>query len=110
MLNMDVWVHCANPTGTLAEIRDRLREAVEESARELVADAKRRAPVDTGALRDSLHYTMTGPTEATAGDGVEYGIYQEFGTVHMPAQPFLVPATADAGRALSRRVREIVGS
>ncbi len=54
--------------------------------------AKTLAPVDTGALRNSI---MAEPKELMlweVHDGVEYGIYQEFGTYKMAAHPFLVPA------------------
>jgi HK97 gp10 family phage protein len=50
------------------------------------------APVDTSALRTSIRFAKISRWKYTVGDGVHYGIYQEFGTSRMPAHPFLVPA------------------
>ncbi len=64
----------------------------------LVAEgyAKKLAPVDTGNLRNSITHTA-GEDEPAAyiGTNVEYAPYQELGTIHMAAQPFLKPAVAD---------------
>lgn len=97
--------------------------AVRAIAFQIEGRAKKLAPVDTGALRNSMH-TVTHNTstfgEAVArmqknkkqrdivvteipkpdkervahvGAGVEYAICVEFGTSRMAAQPFLFPAT-----------------
>ena len=61
----------------------------------LVAEryAKEYAPVDTGRLRNSITHA-TEPEEGAVyiGTNVEYGIYQEFGTVNQAGTPFLRPA------------------
>ena len=59
----------------------------------LVAEgyAKKLAPVDTGNLRNSITHEV----DAYIGTNVEYAPYQELGTIHMKAQPFLKPAVAD---------------
>jgi HK97 gp10 family phage protein len=55
--------------------------------------AQDKAPVDTGALKNSLEAEeRSGPLAWWVHDGVEYGIYQELGTSKMAAQPFLTPA------------------
>ena len=64
----------------------------------LVAEgyAKKLAPVDTGNLRNSITRTVDdGEPAAYIGTNVEYALYQELGTIHMKAQPFLKPAVAD---------------
>ena len=64
----------------------------------LVAEgyAKKLAPVDTGNLRNSItHEVDDGEPAAYIGTNVEYAPYQEFGTIHMKAQPFLKPAVND---------------
>lgn len=84
-------------------------QIVRKAAFEIEGHAKAAAPVDTGALKNSI-YTVTSdssdfnggdlpPVDAPADDqtayvavGMSYGIYQELGTSHMPAQPFLIPA------------------
>jgi hypothetical protein len=50
------------------------------------------APVDTGALMNSLHTEHPGQGSWLVADGVEYGIYQELGTWKMAAHPFMTPA------------------
>ena len=64
----------------------------------LVAEgyAKKLAPVDTGNLRNSItHDVDDEEPSAYIGTNVEYAPYQELGTIHMAAQPFLKPAVAD---------------
>lgn len=64
----------------------------------LVAEgyAKKLAPVDTGNLRNSItHEVEDGEPAAYIGTNVEYAPYQELGTIHMAAQPFLKPSVAD---------------
>lgn len=75
------------------------REAVERGVHKagllVEGAAKPLAPIDTGALRGSIH-TTTRPTgdgaTASVGTNVEYAAHQEFGTSRMKAQPYLQPA------------------
>jgi len=84
--------------------------------------AKMKAPIDTGALRNSI-YTRTATdnpvspnsdlelpnpkksNSVTVGPSVEYGIYQEFGTRNMGSQPFLIPALREVERQLEANPR-----
>jgi HK97 gp10 family phage protein len=70
--------------------------ALEAGALLVVNDAKRRAAVDTGNLRRSLHVgdQQASGTDASVkvGTDVEYAPYVEFGTSRMAAQPYLRPA------------------
>ena len=64
----------------------------------LVAEgyAKKLCPVDTGNLRNSITHDLDdGEPAAYIGTNVEYAPYQELGTIHMAAHPFLKPAVAD---------------
>jgi HK97 gp10 family phage protein len=83
----------------------KLGDALQTLADEIVAEAKANAPVDTGALRDSLEATITGELEIEVHDGVSYGIFQEYGWKNGPAQPFLTPAVEKA----RGRLPELVG-
>lgn len=65
-----------------------IRFGVEEVERE----AKRRAPVRTGALRDSIQGRVLNQHAGDVTVGVEYGPYVEYGTRFAPAQPYLTPA------------------
>jgi len=67
-------------------------ENVRSGALSIEGRAKTLAPVDTGALRNSIHITRRGALTYWTEDGVHYGIYQEYGTYKMRAQPFMLPA------------------
>lgn len=53
--------------------------------------AKKKCPVDTGNLRNSITHVYD-EDSAYIGTNVEYAPYVEFGTSRMKAQPFLRPA------------------
>ena len=79
-----------------AEIKAALLRGLEKCG--LVAEgyAKKLCPVDTGNLRNSItHEVDDGEPAAYIGTNVEYAPYQELGTIHMKAKPFLKPAGAD---------------
>ena len=83
-------------------------KAMLETAVRVTTQAKLLSPVDLGQLRNSLMWKSNrqsggnagGPTlqesvkgdEIIVGTAVGYGIYQEFGTRKMAAQPFFRPA------------------
>lgn len=92
-------------------------QITEASVRNMQADAVRRAPVDTGKLRQGITFEMVkGGFGAVLASTVPYGMYIEFGTgglvdvpegfedlaaayrgngkrqVNIPAQPYLIPA------------------
>lgn len=48
--------------------------------------------VDTGHLKDSIRFAMTGEYEGEVAAGAEYAAYLEFGTSRMAARPFMTPA------------------
>jgi HK97 gp10 family phage protein len=85
-----------------AELKPKARKIVNDYGLMVTADAAKRAPVASiatsgyvgGALRNSItsESKMTGDMTFTVSDGVEYGVYQEFGTSKMAAQPFMRPA------------------
>lgn len=60
------------------------------------AQAKELSPEDTGRLKGSITVRPAKQgdinPEASVYTDVEYGPHQEFGTVHMKAQPFMRPA------------------
>lgn len=73
-------------------VRKACSDVVRKATFDVEADAKVRAPVDTGALKASIAGKMIGELTGEIVCGVEYGIYQELGTTRMGAQPFLTPA------------------
>lgn len=122
-----------------AALHEIVSQAVRKSAFDIQKLAAENAPVDTGYLKSSI-YTVTrnastygqnlasGPpgsslldavpapesdTEAVVGVGANYGIYVETGTVHAPAQPYLMPAVEEERpkfiAALSRMEEHLKG-
>ena len=54
--------------------------------------AKRRCPVDTGRLRNSITHVQWDDKTEVIGSNVEYAPFVELGTYRMKAKPFLRPA------------------
>jgi HK97 gp10 family phage protein len=73
-------------------IQRRALEKIAERARELVA-------VETGETRDSIEVTDEGVEVGGAGRFLEYG------TVYMPAEPFLGPATSQVQESFALEFR-----
>lgn len=88
--------------GLRAELRragprtERLAEqALRRIATAIQADAKRAAPVDTGALRNSISTSVTrhgGSVTAEVGPTVHYGGFVELGTSRRAPRPYVGPA------------------
>lgn len=69
------------------------KDVVRESAEDMEGEAKGRAPVLTGTTRDAIKIIYRdGGLSATVGTKYFVARFQEFGTIHQPAQPFLNPA------------------
>jgi HK97 gp10 family phage protein len=103
-------------------VRAQLEQAMIESADLIVAGARLRVPVETGEVRDSIkqHGVREGKrgglyvaitagdrsTETTAsGSTWQVARLLEFGTMKMPAQPFLLPAYRANRRRAQARMR-----
>ena len=94
-----------------------LADAIPERGQELldayqaygVSAVQQLAPVDTGNLKNSV-----GPAPGDDQDsrkvvvGANYGIYQEMGTMDMPAQPFVRPGFAALRAPFQRDVKAIL--
>lgn len=66
------------------------KQTNQKIASEVAESAKANAPVDSGALRDSIV-----ATENSVEVGADYALFVEIGTEHQAAQPFLSPAVQD---------------
>lgn len=102
------------------------RKAIAASAQEIVEMAKRLAPVDDGALRDSIGWTwgqapqgskilgsVRGGAELTAtmfagDDKAFYVRWIEFGTTKMTAQPFFLPSYRASRKGATSRITRAV--
>lgn len=89
------------------EAETELDKALVVSALEVERDAKKFSPVDTGRLRSSITHRL-GNNYAEVGTSVEYGIYQEFGSSKMRAQPFLTPAFEANKEKIKARLAAVV--
>lgn len=76
----------------IAGMEAKAEAIVAKTALDLEAHAKGRAPVDTGTLKNSIQATRIGPAHWRVVVGVDYGMYVEWGTANMAAQPFIQPA------------------
>jgi hypothetical protein len=63
----------------------------------------------TGALRDSISYTIDKPgVEATVGSTSEIALWQELGTPKIPPRPFLLPSVFYLEKPIERMIGEVV--
>src|SRR5438128_8025386 len=90
-----------------ANLAEELHRAIEQLADEAVETAKQRAPVDTGALRDSIGAIVEG-TDALFYAEVHYAFFVEFGTQYMAPQPFLMPAIDEMQTKLNEHMRQAI--
>lgn len=89
-----------------------VRASVEASCHLIEGKAKDFAPVDTGALRDSITTQIDELPKTIRGvvaPHVHYAIYQEFGTYKMKAQPFMRPAVDESRDAINEIFRNNIG-
>lgn len=90
---------------------ERLPAIVEKYATLIVEAAKRYAPVDTGALRDSITAHLNGLTaEITAGEGLPdaRAVYMEYGTAHVLPRYYFRPAVEQYALAFIIEVEKVL--
>ena len=92
--------------GTTAMIHGRISVAVRKAAMDIEAQAKSRAPVDTGNLRGSIAASGH-DADYRVDSPANYSLYQEFGTRHMGAHPYMIPAAEHVKPALIAALRRI---
>ena len=104
-----VSVHVRVTVNRFAEMRYRCQKAVNEAlevvAEEIAEHARRRAPVLSGELRDSIHVTLRGRSLAVVA-GAPYAAHVEFGTIDTPTQPFMRPAVTKGRKMLVSEVKK----
>lgn len=89
-----VVVDLTRASGTVGE---KASAVVRKSAFDIETTSKILAPVDTGALRNSIGTDIVGEgtspvVEAQIGPTVNYGAYVEFGTSRMAPKAYMGPA------------------
>jgi HK97 gp10 family phage protein len=90
-----------------------LEAAIEEAAKLLESEAKRRAPYRTGKLRDSIEARKVKPRRGEAiryaiSPHVKYAAPVEYGTSRMPPNPYMRPAHDTKKDQVVRDAREDV--
>ena len=92
------------------EVTRKAQKVVAKTAHDIEADAKSLAPVDTGALRNSISATIAiGGLSAEIGPTVHYAPYLEYGTRRMPPQPYMGPAADRRAEAFVQAVEQLGG-
>lgn len=71
--------------------------------------AKKKCPVDTGNLRNSITHQVDGDA-VYIGTNVEYAPYVELGTSRQKAQPFLRPAASEHGAQYRQVLKNALSS
>lgn len=84
-------------TNAAGQVGTRAASVVRKTAADIEGTSKQFAPVDTGALRNSIGYDVTGDgrfgqIEAEIGPTVNYGAHVEWGTSRQAPQAFMGPA------------------
>jgi len=79
-----------------------------EGGREGESEAKSRARVRTGRMRDSTKWQQQGPYSGTLGSDVDYAAANELGTSRMSAQPFITPGATVAVQAITKALADLL--
>lgn len=83
---------------------------IRKTAADIVRDAQAIVPVDTGALKNSIGFEMTGVFAAEIGPTMNYAGFIEWGTSRMAPRAFLGPATDRNVPAFYAAVAQLGGS
>src|ERR1044072_356773 len=89
----------------IAASEKRARSAVRKAEANIERRAKARTRVDTGTMRGAWQHEALGPMEGIVFNMTSYAIYNEYGTVNMPAQPMLRPAVEEPRPGLEADLR-----
>jgi len=80
----------------IAALEASVPKVVTRTGFRIEAGAKARARVKTGYMRGQIRWTPIDPFSGEVVGGASYTIFNEYGTVHMTAQPMFGPATEEA--------------
>ena len=98
-MSVDIVLDTAKLDQIMRDLDFNTDQVVKWLAFQVQAKAQMKAPIDTGALRNSLHTERISEGVWHVSDGVEYGIYQELGyhtrRGRFIQHPFLVPAAEE---------------
>lgn len=87
-----------NPlVGAAIVVDPEFQARMELIGQEALSFARDHAPVATGNLRDSLKVERLSNGGRRVSTDVDYWLFPEFGTVNMPAEPYLRPTLTALG-------------
>lgn len=102
-MNINISISGQGLDGWAQGMQERIRSALLTGAESVAEYAREICPVDTGELRDSISVSQS-ESGAVVYAEAEHGIYVEFGTYKMAAQPFLVPALKAAEDSVAEAI------
>ncbi len=108
MIQMSITVNKNLLPAAASRVRSELPAVVGRAATDIETRAKGYAPVDTGALQADISSVHSG-LSATATSGIEYGVFQEYGTRNQAGTPYMRPAAEAGGPAFQAAVAELLG-
>lgn len=91
-----------------AEMDDKAALVVAKIANDLQAHAQTNSPVRTGTLRNSIRAIRITALHWKVVVGAHYGLYVEWGTRYMRAQPYLQPAVNLVRPVFMAAMRQVV--
>ena len=104
-MSISVSVDTTKLNAIIAALPGNRDQIIRATAQHVLGEARKRAPVATGALRDNSEVT-----DHEAYSNVEfhqeYAPYVELGTHKMTARPFLKPAVEAETKLLTKRLKE----
>jgi HK97 gp10 family phage protein len=93
------------------ELEGKYTKAVEIAARHVEARAKQicveKDIIDTGATMNSINAKESGEMVWRIGPTTEYAPFLEFGTIHMIARAFMIPALESETPKFTEAIRQI---
>ncbi|MFJ2298155.1 HK97-gp10 family putative phage morphogenesis protein [Oerskovia paurometabola] len=105
----------ADLSNVAGKIGPKVQTVMRKTARDIEADAKAFAPVDTGNLRSTIGHSdlrtvgQSGTLEVEIGPTANYGVFVEFGTSRMAPRAFMGPAFDRRSPGFVSALEDIVG-
>jgi HK97 gp10 family phage protein len=107
---MDLNEFAATLRGVTAKVRRQAIVATQATGAEAVGVMRTEAPVDTGALRNSIrNQPGAGGLEANVGPSVNYAPFVAYGTRRMAPNPFDLRTAQTMGPRFAKRMEELGG-
>jgi len=104
-MSISVSVDTSKLDEIIAKLPGNRDKIIKSTAMHVLGEARKRAPVQTGNLRDNSEVT-DGEGYANVEFHAEYAPFVELGTYKMNARPFLKPAVEAEAKLLEQRIKE----